>query len=432
MLKPNDFDKLPLPIMRTVNQFQNKIVEYIATDLGKFDELATMDDFDNIKHENIQKFNVFYQREVARIKKKLDKEVEDMILLFIINDMLDEEESKRGGIKYIPFKDDKYINKATNEAIKTVKMDINGTLNNLGFTETVNNKTKTLSILPTSYKTQLQKQGFYQKIMDRTANDIYSGKTDYNTAIRNAVRTMTDSGIRDIQYPHHTDRIDVAVRRSVMTQLKTLSRISEEHKAKRLGLTTFEITWHPQHRPSHGWGGKRFSKVRTDEIDLQTGKTFLTEQELYEKYPSPDGDVGTLEDFNCRHSIFYIYSFDEPLYSQKELDKKDKEQEETKKYKGEEFNPWQARERQRAIERMIRHWRLRTKGYEKTGLEDDLLRARGRVMLWRREYENFNQHFGLKSEWERITYDDLGRVSPLGSNQMQELEEISPSLANKL
>jgi len=434
MLTPRQLEQLPFPIMRRANEFQNKIVEYIANDLGKFDELATMDDFDEVKTENIQKFNVYYQKTKKKYRKKIDKEIEDMILLYIIGDVLSKSETEKANIPYIPFKEDKYLNKITNETINQVQKDIKGTFNNLGFTEIVDDKVKTLSIEPTSFKVATKQQGFYQKIMDRTANDIFNKGVDYNTGIKNAIRTMTDNGIRDIQYPHHTDRIDVAVRRSVMTQTKSLSRKNEEHKANRLRLTTFEITWHPQHRPSHLWGGRRFSKVKTDEIDIQTGNPFLTEQELYEKYHDPlTGEVGTLEDWNCYHNIFYIYSFDEPMYSEKELDRKDKEQEETTTYKGKEYTQWQARERQREIERTIRNWRLRVKGYENAGESqaDNLLRARARVMLWRKEYQNFNKAIGLTNEWERINYDDLGRVSPLGVNQVKELAEIS-TLGDKL
>lgn len=65
---------------------------------------------------------------------------------------------------------------------------------------------------------------YYQRYVDAAIMDILSGGFDYNTVIRRVVTQMTNSGLRTVDYETgHSSRVDVAVRRSVLTGIGQLT-----------------------------------------------------------------------------------------------------------------------------------------------------------------------------------------------------------------
>ncbi len=65
---------------------------------------------------------------------------------------------------------------------------------------------------------------YYQKYVDAAIMDLISGAFDYNTAIRRVVTQMTNSGLRTVDYATgHTNRVPVAVRRSVLTGVSQIT-----------------------------------------------------------------------------------------------------------------------------------------------------------------------------------------------------------------
>lgn len=134
-------------------------------------------------------------------------------------------------------------------------------------------------------------QDFFRRELNDGIQNVIAGNKTYTQVIRDVVRKMSNSGIRTMTTPPtenlpngRTERIDVIVRRAVMGGIK--SAITENAKilAAQMGTTFFEISWHEGHRDTHRFGGRRYSTVKTDVIDVQTGKPFLTEQETWETY----------------------------------------------------------------------------------------------------------------------------------------------------
>lgn len=99
---------------------------------------------------------------------------------------------------------------------------------------------------------------YYQKTLDGAVMDIASGAFDYNTVLKRITHEMTNSGVRTVAYASgHTDRIEVAARRAVMTGFHQVVAKKAEQDMAALGTNYVEVTWHRGARPSHQvWQGK--------------------------------------------------------------------------------------------------------------------------------------------------------------------------------
>lgn len=80
---------------------------------------------------------------------------------------------------------------------------------------------------------------------------VESGAFDYISAIRNAVRTAAQAGTTVLYPSGHTDALDVAVRRAVLTGVSQTAAQVSLHYADDMGCDLVETTAHPGARPSH-------------------------------------------------------------------------------------------------------------------------------------------------------------------------------------
>lgn len=400
MITPERLEQLPYSPMRLYNQLQNWTIERIAEDIAENARLTALAEHRLDRLMRIRAFDIDLRDEITRISGLSKTEINRIFEEAAKESYgYDKRLYDKKGIPYIPYEDNAYMQDITAIIAELTNNEFYNITQSLGFADRINGKIR--------FKPIAQ---FYQDTLDHTTLKIQTGVQDYNSAIRDAVKTMSNSGLRAIDYASgRSDRIDVATRRAVMNGIKKISHEQAELQAKQLGLTTFEITWHPGHRPSHGWGGRRYTTVPIDVMDPQTGKKYLLEQELYEKY-EVKGEVGTLDDINCYHDKFYIYPDDEPLYSASKLKELEQSQKKTKTYKGKEYTPSEAKQQQRYLERQMRKWRLDANGFKAAKLDENYMIAKARYSGLRAEYKAFSDAMGLKTEFERVYYDALSRV----------------------
>lgn len=186
-----------------------------------------------------------------------------------------------------------------------------------------------------------QAQQLYIQAVTLAQMQIESGAFDYNTAIRNAIKNAAKEGAW-IQYPTgHRDRLDVAIRRAVLTGVgQTAAQISIAY-ADDMGCDLVETTAHMGARPSHTtWQGRIFSRSgrhsKYPNFVANTG------------YGSGDGLCG----WNCRHSFFpFFEGLSKSAYPRDLINSF-----ETKKvkYNGKTITYYDATQEQRKIERSIR------------------------------------------------------------------------------
>lgn len=136
---------------------------------------------------------------------------------------------------------------------------------------------------------------------------VESGAFSYNQAISDAVKQLASMGTYVLYPSGHKDKIDVAVRRNVMTGLgQTTGQIALGY-AQELGCDLMEITAHAGARPSHSsWQGQI--------VSLSGRKGYLSLDDI--GYGTGDGFKG----WNCRHDWYPYFEGSTRMYSDKDLE----------------------------------------------------------------------------------------------------------------
>lgn len=107
------------------------------------------------------------------------------------------------------------------------------------------NITRSMGFLVDNGRTMLSPAQCYQHVLDSCLLQVQSGAIDYNTAIRNAVRELADSGLKTVDYESgHVDQIDVSCRRAIMTAVNQVNQRYREQSMDYLGTDLVEVTAH--------------------------------------------------------------------------------------------------------------------------------------------------------------------------------------------
>lgn len=230
--------------------------------------------------------------------------------------------------------------------------------------------------------------------LDRAWMQIQTGGFDYNTAIRNAVKSLCKQGVGSIQYASgRTDHLEVAVRRAVVTGVNQTALKMQCQLADELGCDLVETTAHAGARPSHAeWQGKIFSR---------SGK--------HPKYPDfvKSTGYGTgpgLGGWNCRHSFYPYVEGSARAYSQEMLEEYDAKNIE---YNGRKMTEYEASQKQRYIERQIRRWKRENVAMKAAG--QDTAESAVKIRSWQEVQKDFVKQTGLKRQSAREQIAQYGR-----------------------
>lgn len=251
---------------------------------------------------------------------------------------------------------------------------------------------------------------YYQKYVDTAIQDVVTGGTDYNSAIRKVVTQMTNSGLRVVDYASgHTNRADVAARRAVLTGVNQITAQVSEHNAEKLDTEYFEVSWHPCARPDHQtWQGRVFSKK---ELGTVCG------------YGTVTGLCGA----NCRHTFHpFIPGVSERLYPDDWLEEQNKREAQTKEWNGKQLNAYEQTQQQRKMETAMRAQRQKIRLLEEAGADkDDIMLEKAKYQGQLNEYKQFSKKMGLVEQRERIYQDGLGKVA---TNTKQQNARYTPEM----
>ena len=288
--------------------------------------------------------------------------------------------------QFIPFEENEELQQLTDALIQQTDDNLRNITQSLGFYLDYGNGKLVLTPLAE----------VYQSYLDAACMDIVSGAFDYNNVLRRAVSQMTNSGLRQIDYASgRGNRVDVAARRAVMTGITQLTGKISDMNAEKLGTEYFEIAWHAGARPTHAvWQGKVWSK---EQLVTVCGL----------------GTVTGLEGANCYHERYpFILGISERNWTDEWLEKKNREENTPKEYKGKEYTLYEAKQRQRQMETAMRAQREKVQLLQKGDADpDDVMLARAKYQGQLNEYSRFSRKMGLKEERERIYYDMRGRVA---------------------
>ena len=310
------------------------------------------------------------------------------------------------GKEYISYAENKQLQQLVKAVKNQTKSEYRNITGSLGFA--VRNADNTLSFTPLA--------DFYQRTLDNGLMQIASGAVDYNTVLKKAVKAMTDSGLRTVDYASGwSNRVDVAARRALMTGFNQVVAKVNEDNAEQLGTEYFEVSYHRGARPAHQvWQGRVYSKK---ELETVCGL----------------GTVTGLCGANCYHSYSpFIKGIDTPIYSDEELDRMNEEENTPKEYNGKEYTAYEAQQRQRRLETAMRADRQKIELLKQGGADDDTITgAKVRYFQRQDEYVKFSKAMGLPEQWERVTVNGKNALGSKLPKKAGDINKISGDTVEK-
>lgn len=250
----------------------------------------------------------------------------------------------------------------------------------------------------------------YQHALDKATLKISSGAFDYNTAFRDAVRELTDSGVQMVNYASGWhNRVDVATRRAAMTGISQISGRYAEQSMQIMDTRYVETTAHTGARNIQGpngweahtaWQGQWFYWSKNGERDPLGRYPDFVQKTGY-------GYGSGLKGWNCRHDFFpVIPGINEPTYSAEDLKNIDPPPFE---YQGKTYTAYEATQKQRQIETKMRELKRRLIGFSASGDETAYTSNAIRLNRLSAEYKSFSRAAKLRTQPERARVQGFGR-----------------------
>lgn len=231
----------------------------------------------------------------------------------------------------------------------------------------------------------------YQTCTDYAFQQVFTGATDYNTAIRQACSGISKHGV-SVAYASgvHTS-IEAAVRRNLMGGLGLMTEQIGQENHDALGCNGWEISAHANSAPDHEpIQGRQYS----DEAYERLNNSLVRR-------------IGTL---NCGHVASpIILGVSQPQYTSAELEQFRQDNETGVTFDSKHYTGYEATQMQRKLERAIRAQKRRVL----LAGPEDVEAHRSRLTILQQEYRRFSKGVGLRTEDERLY------VSGFGPKQMQ-------------
>ena len=192
--------------------------------------------------------------------------------------------------------------------------------------------------------------GAFEDRLSRAWGLISTGALDYSTAIRRTVDDLADT-MPYITYPSgHTDTLEVAARRAVLTGVNQTCAKLQLARMEEMDCEFVEVTAHEGARPTHAvWQGRVYHR----------GGAVVHDGERYEDFEAATG-YGTgpgLCGWNCRHNFYPFYpGISVRNYTDDRLAELDAR---NIPYGGGLYTRYEITQMQRALERRVRKYKRR-------------------------------------------------------------------------
>lgn len=365
-LTPEQLKNIPENIVKLYRDLEEFIIDDIARRISKAGEVTSTAKWQLERAKDLSMDNI--EKEIERVLGLANKDIENTFKQSALTSIQAENKIYEEAVKkQIKIKGNSNLEKLLEAAIKQTKGELKNISQSLGFAQIINGKIVYKDIAK-----------FYQDSVDLALMQVNSGVLNSNEAIKQAVKKLADSGLRTIDYENGwSNRVDVAVRRAVVTGSNQMCHKMTELTMKELECEFVETTAHAGARPDHQeWQGQVFCyKGKSDKYPDFVEKT---------RYGYGDGLGG----YNCRHSFYPFFpGISKRAYSEEHLNNIDPEPFE---YDGKTYTYYEALQRQRKLETSIRQKKRELITYNAAGLKDDFNNSSILLNRLKSEYKSFS------------------------------------------
>lgn len=268
--------------------------------------------------------------------------------------------------------------------------------------EDLTNITQTLGMVD-PYGRALPMQQAYQSSVDFAFMQVSTGAADYTTAIRRATKNLAEYGVQTIDYASgYHQSAEAAVRVSVMSALGVMQEQLGRQIHDDLGCNGWEISAHAASAPDHEpIQGRQYS-----DLEYEVLNNSLTRR------------IGTL---NCGHTAFpIILGVNKPQYTEDELENFRSNNEEGIDYNGRHYTIYEATQRQRELERLIRKQKRKILIDDASGDKAKLQQDQIKLQILNQDYLQFSRETGLRTQRQRAQVPGFGKKQAIAAKKTGE------------
>nr|DAN17355.1 MAG TPA: minor capsid protein [Caudoviricetes sp.] len=373
-LTPKQLQNIPENIVQLYRDLEEFIIDDIARRIAKNGQLTETAKWQLERAKDLSMDDI--EKEIQRVLELANEDIENTFKQSALTSIQAENKIYEEAVKkQIKIKGNSNLEKLLEAAIKQTKGELKNISQSLGFAQIINGKIVYKDIAK-----------FYQDSVDLALMQVNSGVLNSNEAIKQAVKKLADSGLRTIDYENGwSNRVDVAVRRAVVTGSNQMCHKMTELTMKELECEFVETTAHAGARTGKGLSGPADHASWQGQVFCYKGKSG--------KYPDFVSSTGYgtgegLAGYNCRHSFSPFFpGISKRAYSEEHLNNIDPEPFE---YDGKTYTYYEALQHQRKLETNIRQKKRELIGYNAAGLKDDFNNSSIALNRLKNEYKAFS------------------------------------------
>lgn len=373
------------------NQYNTKVLEKLGEAIKKFDGVSP-----STAHKIAQqlKYGTDIDDLIAELSELSGKSIKDIEEAF---DLVAEENVAFAEV-YAKAKNMEFVDYRNNEQlqrlVKGIARETNATFRNIsrakaiGFVLKDENGNKIFKNLKKTYN----------DLIDEAVFNVTTGTSDYQSSMRGVMKQLADSGVKiheeKVGYKSgYNVRIDSAVRQNVLTGVRQVNLEVQKQVGRDFGADGVEISAH--------------SPCAEDHLHIQ-GKQYSNKE-----FARLNGDLERpIGEYNCRHFVFSIVlGVNQPSYTQKMLDKMNKESRSIIEYEGNKYTKYEATQVQRKLETAIRKEKDRQIIARASGDKDGVGIAQSNISTLTSKYNDFSKSAGLDTYKNRLAVSGYHKVS---------------------
>ena len=233
----------------------------------------------------------------------------------------------------------------------------------------------------------------FTREVSRALARVSSGSTSYDQACKDAIRQLSKSGVKTIDYASGRRlNADSAVRLNVQTTAARLSGEITMTNLEKTGVNHVEVSAHTGARTDGSGGPGDHLAWQGKVYQVQGSSAEYPNLEAATGYP---GDMTGLYGYNCRHQIY-------PFWPGVSTPAKHTVDTVLRPYNGRLYSPTQAAAKQRAMEREIRALKRQAYALEADGDKAGFAQTARKIKSLEAEYKEFSAAVEIRPKLERL------------------------------
>ena len=404
MLSDEVIERVTERLVNRIEQGNTYVLEQIGKSINKVGTLTPSKAQELVQ---IMRYGGDYDKIVKKLAEITKLNVKDIYKIFEEvakeNYLFAEQFYKYRNKKYIPFDENIQLQNQV-RAIAKITADKYINLSNTIAFRTHNSKGRVVY-------NDLAKT--YQNTLDKAIINTGQGKETFDSAMRNAIRELVDSGIRTVDYESGKSmRLESAVRMAMQDGVRNLNNQLQQQFGEEFDADGVEITIHEHPAPDHMYvQGKQFSNEEFEKF--QNDQDAVSYDGI--SFPATSEETGrdrrAISQYNCYHSILsVVLGVDKPLHSNEELQAIIDKNEKGFDLDGKHYTLYEGQQLQRKIETEIRKYKDLQISAKATGDDVLLNESQSKINALTQKYNELNKASGLPSQIQRASVSGYHKV----------------------